>query len=264
MLVAVSQDTLWQQIIGYDTGTTLTRGGVQTPEGYVFSAWVTGWDTSNFDPAAYQPALGFTPVQQGGVAGQDANKIYIGYANASGKIKIQVDAQDFGGIWTESNFDPASIFSLPVGVPFPWPTATPPDKCVLMGGQPFNVEWYPALAAVYPSGFLPDMRAESIRGLDGGRGIDPDSGRPVLSLQLDTLQNMTGELRLQDDDSMLLVNTATGVFTATGYMTGDIPAAPRVSTTGNMSVTFNPSAVARVSTETRMRNVAYNYICRMY
>ncbi|WP_223547297.1 phage tail protein [Pseudomonas sp. A-B-19] len=264
MLVAVSQDTLWQQIIGYDTGTTLTRGGVQTPEGYVFSAWVTGWDTSNFDPAAYQPALGFTPVQQGGVAGQDANKIYIGYANASGKIKIQVDAQDFGGIWTESNFDPASIFSVPVGVPFPWPTATPPDKCVLMGGQAFNVEWYPALATVYPSGFLPDMRAESIRGLDGGRGIDPDSGRPVLSLQLDALQNMTGELRLQDDDSMLLVNTATGVFTATGYMTGDIPAAPRVSTTGNMSVTFNPSAVARVSTETRMRNVAYNYICRMY
>ncbi|MNR46558.1 hypothetical protein D3C85_1655400 [compost metagenome] len=86
----------------------------------------------------------------------------------------------------------------------------------------------------------------------------------MLSLQLDTLQNMTGELRLQDDDSMLLVNTATGVFTATGYMTSDIPAAPRVSTTGNMSVTFNPSAVARVSTETRMRNVAYNYICRMY
>ncbi len=264
MLVAVSQDTLWQQIIGYNTGTTLTRGGVRTPEGFVFSEWVTGWDTSNFDPAAYQAALGFTPVQQGGVAGQDTNKIYIGYENASGKIKIQVDAQNFGGIWTESNFDPASIFSLPVGVPFPWPTATPPEKCVLMGGQPFNVEWYPALAAVYPSGFLPDMRAESIRGLDGGRGIDPDSGRAVLSLQLDTLQNMTGELRLQDDDSMLLVNTATGVFTATGYMTSDIPAAPRVSTTGNMSVTFNPSVVARVSTETRMRNVAYNYICRMY
>ncbi|WP_414925386.1 pyocin knob domain-containing protein, partial [Pseudomonas sp. IT-P291] len=28
MLVTVSQDTLWQQIIGYNTGTTLTRGGV--------------------------------------------------------------------------------------------------------------------------------------------------------------------------------------------------------------------------------------------
>ncbi|MGH8347120.1 MAG: tail fiber protein [Pseudomonas sp.] len=153
---------------------------------------------------------------------------------------------------------------MPVGIPIAWPTATPPPNCVLMGGQPFNVEWYPALAAVYPSGFLPDMRAESIRGLDGGRGIDPDSGRAVLSLQTDALQNMTGELKLQDDDSMLLVNTATGVFTATGYMTSDIPAAPRVSTTGNMSVTFNPSAVARVSTETRMRNVAYNYICRMY
>jgi hypothetical protein len=264
MLVTVSQDTLWQQIIGYNTGTAITRGGVLGPEGYVFSEWATGWDTNNFNPAAYQPALGFAPVQQGGGVGQDPNKIYIGYNNATGQIKIQVDASDFGHIWTQANFDPAAIFSLPIGVPFPWPTATPPDKCVLMGGQPFNVEWYPALAAVYPSGFLPDMRAESIRGLDGGRGIDPDSGRAVLSLQLDTLQNMTGELRLQDDDSMLLVNTATGVFMAGGYMTSDIPAAPRVSTTGYMSATFNPSAVARVSTETRMRNVAYNYICRMY
>ncbi|CAI8990648.1 Phage tail collar family protein [Pseudomonas sp. IT-196MI5] len=208
MLVTVSQDTLWQQIIGYNTGTTYSRGGVQTPEGYVFSAWVTGWDTSNFDPA--------------------------------------------------------SIFAVPVGVPFPWPTATPPDKCVLMGGQPFNVEWYPALAAVYPSGFLPDMRAESIRGLDGGRGIDPDSGRPVLSLQLDTLQNMTGEFVLQDDDSTLLVNNATGVFSVGTSITAITPAAPQVTTTGYRSVVFNPSAVVRVSTETRMRNVAYNYICRMY
>ena len=208
MLVAVSQDTLWQQIIGYNTGTTYSRGGVQTPEGYVFSEWVTGWDTSNFDPA--------------------------------------------------------SIFSVPVGVPFPWPTATPPEKCVLMAGQPFNVEWYPALLAVYPSGILPDLRGESIRGLDGGRGVDPDWGRPVLSAQLDTLQNMTGELVLQDDDSALLVNTATGVFTGGNYGTAITPAAPQVTTTGYRSVVFNPSAVVRVSTETRMRNVAYNYICRMY
>lgn len=264
MLVTVSQDTLWQQIIGYNTGTAITRGGVLGPEGYVFSEWATGWDTNNFNPAAYQPALGFAPVQQGGGVGQDPNKIHIGYNNATGQIKIQVDASDFGHIWTQANFDPAAIFSLPIGVPFPWPTATPPEKCVLMGGQPFNVEWYPALAAVYPSGFLPDLRGESIRGLDGGRGIDPDSGRAVLSLQLDTLQNMTGELRLQDDDSMLLVNTATGVFTATGYTTANIPAAPSMTTTGYMSATFNPSAVVRVSTETRMRNVAYNYICRMY
>ncbi|MFS2199377.1 phage tail protein [Pseudomonas sp. Pseusp3] len=266
MLVTVSQDTLWQQIVGYQSGSTFTRGAVMNPaEGrYVFTPWATGWDTNNFNPGNYQPALGFVPVQQGGGVDQDPNKIHIGYNNATGQIKIQVDATDFGHLWTQANFDPASIFSVPIGVPFPWPTATPPEKCVLMGGQPFNVEWYPILAAVYPSGFLPDLRGESIRGLDGGRGIDPDSGRAVLSLQLDTLQNMTGELRLQDDDSMLLVNTATGVFTATGYTTANIPAAPSMTTTGYMSATFNPSAVVRVSTETRMRNVAYNYICRMY
>nr|WP_269083131.1 MULTISPECIES: phage tail protein [unclassified Pseudomonas] len=264
MLVAVSQDTLWQQITSYNSGTTYTRGAVQTPEGYEFSEWVTGWNTSNFNPGAYQTALGFTPVQQGGGAGQESNKVYIGYRPTSSDVGLQVDATDFGKIWTESNFDPASIFSIPVGVPFPWPTATPPDKCVLMGGQPFNVEWYPALAAVYPIGMLPDLRGESIRGLDGGRGVDPDSGRTVLSAQLDTLQNMTGEFILQDDDSTLLVNTATGAFSVGNSSTAITPAAPQVTTTGYRSVVFNPSAVVRVSTETRMRNVAYNYICRMY
>ncbi|MGW8465809.1 phage tail-collar fiber domain-containing protein [Pseudomonas sp. CLCA07] len=264
MLVAVSQDTLWQKIVSYNSGTTYTRGGVQTLDGFVFSAWVTSWDTSNFNPDSYQPDLGFTPVQQGGGAGQDANKIYIGYENASGQIKIQVDAQDFGQIWTQSNFDPASIFAVPVGVPFPWPTATPPENCVVMTGQPFNVEWYPALLAVYPSGILPDLRGESIRGLDGGRGVDPDSGRPVLSAQLDTLQNMTGEFILQEDDSTLMVSSATGVFAGGNTVTGIAPAAPQIVLTGFRSVVFNPSAVVRVSTETRMRNVAYNYICRMY
>ena len=264
MLVVRGSDVVAQVIINYQSGTIISRGAHGIGNVPVFSEWNTSWNTSNFNPAAYQPALGFTPAQQGGGAGQDANKIYIGYNNASGQIKIQVDAQDFGHIWTESNFDPASIFAVPVGVPFPWPTATPPENCVVMTGQPFNVEWYPALVAVYPSGILPDLRGESIRGLDGGRGVDPDWGRPVLSAQLDTLQNMTGEFVLQDDDSTLLVNNATGVFSVGNHSSAITPAAPQVTTTGYRSVVFNPSAVVRVSTETRMRNVAYNYICRMY
>ncbi|QHF39600.1 hypothetical protein PspS34_15585 [Pseudomonas sp. S34] len=238
MLVAVSQDTLWQQIIGYNTGTTITRGGVQTPEGYVFSAWVTGWDTSNFDPAAYQPALGFTPVQQSGGAGQDANKIYIGYHNASGQIKIQVDAQDFGALWTQTNFDPASIFAVPVGVPFPWPTATPPEKCVLMAGQPFNVEWYPVLANLYPGGILPDLRGEFVRGSDNNRGADP--GRALLTWQ----------------DHMFAAHAhVASVGSGNNVLDGGGVPAPTVGSTDTSSTG---------GIETRPRNLSFNYICRMY
>ena len=257
MLVAVSQDTLWQQIVGYNSGTTYTRGAVQTPEGYVFSEWVTGWDTSNFDPAAYQPALGFTPVQQGGGAGQDANKIYIGYHNASGQIKIQVDAQDFGALWTQTNFDPASIFAVPVGVPFPWPTATPPDKCVVMSGQAFNVEWYPALLAVYPSGVLPDLRGEWVRGCDNGRGID--AGRAMLSPQLDAMQNITGGYSMASNTGV-----GTGAYGAFVGSPGSVAYGEGGVIAGDVSMVFDPSRVVRIATETRPRSVAFNYICRMY
>ena len=257
MLVAVSQDTLWQQITSYNSGTTYTRGAVQTPEGYEFSEWVTGWNTSNFNPDAYQPALGFTPVQQGGGTSQDGNKIYIGYENASGQIKIQVDAQDFGHLWTQANFDPAAIFSMPVGVPFPWPTATPPAKCFVMAGQPFDLAGFPALAAVYPNGIVPDMRGEWVRGCDNGRGID--AGRAMLSPQTDAMQQITGGYSMASNTGV-----GTAAYGAFVGVPGSVAYGEGGVITGDISMVFDPSRVVRIATETRPRSVAFNYICRAH
>lgn len=44
-------------------------------------------------------AIGYTPVQQGGGAGQGPNKIYIGWS-ADARLKCQVDGVDLGDIWT--------------------------------------------------------------------------------------------------------------------------------------------------------------------
>ncbi len=68
-----------------------------------------------------------------------------------------------------------------VGIPQPWPQATAPAGWLKCNGQSFDKSAYPRLAQVYPSGVLPDLRGEFIRGWDDGRGVD--SGRSVMTAQ---------------------------------------------------------------------------------
>ncbi|MCZ6054875.1 tail fiber protein [Escherichia coli] len=71
--------------------------------------------------------------------------------------------------------------ALPVGVPVPWPTATPPAGWLKCDGRAFTKEQYPVLARAYPTLRLPDLRGEFIRGWDDGRKVD--TGRKLLSAQ---------------------------------------------------------------------------------
>lgn len=79
---------------------------------------------------------------------------------------------------------PPAAESLPVGVPLPWPTDTPPSGYIVMQGQAFDKTAYPKLAAAYPSGVLPDMRGQTIKG-------KPASGRDVLSTESDGVKSHT-------------------------------------------------------------------------
>ncbi|HBB3242772.1 TPA: tail fiber protein, partial [Escherichia coli] len=76
--------------------------------------------------------------------------------------------------------------ALPVGVPVPWPSATPPTGWLKCNGAAFSAEEYPELAKAYPTNKLPDLRGEFIRGWDDGRGID--AGRVLLSIQTGMLE----------------------------------------------------------------------------
>ncbi|HGV1586084.1 TPA: phage tail protein, partial [Escherichia coli] len=80
--------------------------------------------------------------------------------------------------------------ALPVGVPVPWPSATPPTGWLKCNGAAFSAEEYPELAKVYPTNKLPDLRGEFIRGWDDGRGVD--AGRQLLSSQGDAIRNIEG------------------------------------------------------------------------
>lgn len=91
--------------------------------------------------------------------------------------------EDWDQIYTKKNPPPAGE-TLPVGVPLPWPTDTPPSGYIVMQGQPFDKAAYPKLAAAYPSGVLPDMRGQTIKG-------KPASGRDVLSTEADGVKSHT-------------------------------------------------------------------------
>ena len=144
--------------------------------------------------------------------------------------------------------------ALPVGVPVPWPSATPPTGWLKCNGAAFSAEEYPELAKAYPTNKLPDLRGEFIRGWDDGRGID--TNRSLLSSQGDAIRNIIGALA----DVRFNTNPSdSGVFTTS--VIGD---ASSDSIKGGYAkrVTFDASRVVPTANENRPRNIAFNYIVR--
>ena len=144
--------------------------------------------------------------------------------------------------------------ALPVGVPVPWPSATPPTGWLKCTGAAFSAEEYPELAKSYPTNKLPDLRGEFIRGWDDGRGID--TNRSLLSSQGDAIRNIIGALV---DVRFNTYPSDSGVFTTS--VIGD---ASSDSIKGGYAkrVTFDASRVVPTANENRPRNIAFNYIVR--
>ena len=151
--------------------------------------------------------------------------------------------------------------ALPVGVPVPWPSATPPTGWLKCNGAAFSAEEYPELAKAYPTNKLPDLRGEFIRGWDDGRGIDP--GRILLASQEHAMQNVTGSIGKIQLFKDLVTN---GPFRHNGnnYLTTGLTAVTGVGSGGHGVTTFDfdMSRVANTANETRPVNVAFNYIVR--
>ncbi|WP_186713570.1 phage tail protein [Escherichia coli] len=145
--------------------------------------------------------------------------------------------------------------ALPVGVPVPWPSATPPIGWLKCNGATFSAEEYPELAKAYPTNKLPDLRGEFIRGWDDGRGVD--SGRTLLSSQGDAIRNITGNVGVYSDG---LLTYASGVFSLGPSSSNKQN--PIAGTGANAYATFDASKVVPTANENRPRNIAFNYIVR--
>ena len=151
----------------------------------------------------------------------------------------------------EADFN--NLRDLFIGVPIPYPLQAVPTGCLAMNGQRFNTSRYPKLAQKYPSGQLPDLRGEFIRGWGNGR--DVDVGRGLLSTQGDAIRNISGWVDGQvgfgsvgSNGLFSVANNADSPASTTGYK-------------GNHRLEFDASRVVPTASENRPRNIAFNYIC---
>ncbi|EKH0886950.1 phage tail protein [Salmonella enterica] len=161
---------------------------------------------------------------------------------------------------------------IPAGVPLPWPLPTPPAGWFKCNGAPFNKSVFKELAAAYPTGMLPDLRGEFIRGWSDGSIVD--LGRGILSKQRATALR-TAMLDYYNQDATgsdgivgLGFRDADSVFTQIGQKFSN----PDGSDPDNYPGIFSDNGMmAKVQTAVtnppkaiyiRPRNVAFNYIVR--
>lgn len=123
--------------------------------------------------------------------------------------------------------------------PIPYPKEAPPSGFLLMSGQPITQAQYPILYSLYGS-TLPDLRGVFIRGWDNGRGMD--GGRGLMSYQADAFKSHSHNLLRAE-------NSGVGSLT------------DRVTTANGDSGVAN-AIQANGDSETRPKNIAFNYIVK--
>lgn len=150
--------------------------------------------------------------------------------------------------------DFTTLKNLLIGIPFPYPLAAVPSGCLAFNGQTFSTTTYPELAKKYTSGKLPDLRGEFIRGWDDGRGVD--SARVLLSSQGDLIKSHTHGINIAvaPQGSTYLDKLGWG-------LSGSDRVAVKMNSPDVQYATPGNLVVSSGGSETRPRNVAFQYIC---
>ncbi|MBN3230737.1 tail fiber protein [Pectobacterium brasiliense] len=196
------------------------------------------------------------------------NTVVFGNPNSSAVIHTtdRVYIAAAGGAWRsvyhEGNLTPSAIGAMPVselaGIPLPFPGAVAPAGWLKCNGQQFDTAQFPVLASRYPSGFLPDLRGEFVRGWDDGRGAD--AGRALISSQNDAIRS--------HKHSITMSHEAGGTKDSAGFPATDGSAPFIVHSEANPDGSVSETNGAGNplhsfgGSETRPRNIAFNYIVR--
>ncbi|MDC9818571.1 phage tail protein [Pectobacterium polonicum] len=179
---------------------------------------------------------------------------------ASGSILVTGNnaVADANGLWiVPGSAGSVSINDL-TGIPLPFPGAVAPTGWLKCNGQSFSKTLYPILASRYPSGVLPDLRGEFVRGWDDGRGAD--AGRALLSVQGDAIRSHKHSITMSHEPA--------GTKDSSGFPAtdGSEPFIVHSETNPDGSVSDTTGKGNPLHSfggnETRPRNIAFNYIVR--
>lgn len=234
------------------------------------------FQTDNYESRVYSADKRvYMVIRNDGVIGMYSHvkNDFVWYVNHDGWMYGYITADRIGGL---DQF--VRDRTPPVGVPMPWPQVYPPAGYFECNGSTFDKNQCPKLAAAYPSGVLPDLRGEFIRGWDNARGADPyrvilDWQAPQISAHrhvggwgenqstlsekwrenfapfgaTGTRGNWVGANSNDMDNALLYTNDGT---------TGSI------TTSGGTTSWYDLNPAGLVGHETRPRNIAFMYIVK--
>lgn len=147
---------------------------------------------------------------------------------------------------------------IPAWMPIACPMADAPAGYLKCNGAAFDKALYPELAIGYPSGKLPDLRGEFIRGWDDGRGVDATRG--ILTSQDST--NLAHSHR----DNTAGAGGAAGGTQSTGslYAKSFVASGGYIENSGAWASGNNMGLISTTTggNESRPRNIAFLYIVR--
>lgn len=237
----------WDVLLGYPKTAIVQWGGV-----FYVSSRETKGEKPDESQAAWSTLSGFLKL------GDYATKVELNNGLDAKLDKTSI-VQSTGTSTTQAMSQMAVTdainSSYPTGAPIPWTQPSPPAGYLVCNGQSFNKTTYPLLAKAYPSGTLPDLRSEFIRGADAGRNID--TGRTALSSQSDAIRNIVGTIHAHNT---LSNGSVTGAFSKIGDTAPGWGLATSDISAGNIE--FNAGKVVPVANENRPRNIAFLYIVR--
>lgn len=249
-------DTINQDRTGYATKASPALTGIPTAPTAVAGTNNTQIATTAFVKTAIAALVGSAPAALDTL--EELARALAGDANLKATLLAEIgkkaNATDFN-----------ALHDLFIGIPIPYPLSRVPTGCLAMNGQRFDTRRYPKLEQKYPSGQLPDMRDEFIRGLDNGRGVD--AGRALLSTQGDEFKSHNHTVRLGVYDHA----KAEGKVAPTDInfhrdsngwgIDGSDGLAVKMNTNYTKIENGTELVYSSGGNETRPRNIAYHYIC---